>query len=70
MNRVTGRPGLISKTYKIREEVVDKILEIAQELDVSEAAVVRMALTEYFKEPKLYGMGFGNTPKTLPKENN
>jgi len=58
---------LVIKTYKIREDISLQIEQIASELDISQAAVVRYILAEYFKEPKAYGMGFGNPQVILPK---
>lgn len=58
--------NLVIKTYKVREDTALKIEEVAKELDVSQAAVVRYILNEYFDKPKTYGMGFGNPHKNLP----
>lgn len=66
----TTKAEYVSKTFKIREDVVQNIKEVAQTLDVSEATVVRYILAEYFKEPKAYGMGFGNPQKMLPTKEN
>jgi response regulator of citrate/malate metabolism len=60
---------LIIKTYKIREDTAAQIDELAQKMDVSQAAVVRYILSDYFKEPKAYGMGTDNPQMIFPSNN-
>lgn len=49
---------LITKSYKLREDTVAIIKDMAEAYDASESSIVRFILTEFFKEDKPQGVGF------------
>ncbi len=42
------KQDLVIKTFKIREDIADEIERLAAKLDISQAAVVRFILSDYF----------------------
>lgn len=59
------RPLMISKTFRLREDIVKQLSEEAQRLETSEATVVRQALAQYLT-PEMKSKGFGAWKREVP----
>lgn len=60
-----ARPLMISKTFRLREDIVEQLSEEAKRLETSEATIMRQALTQYLN-PEMKSKGFGAWKREVP----